>query len=124
MRLAGGGGGAGLESWQALELAEEDSRRRRDRTDGTDRTDGMDREQRGAGVNGDVRFGGERVRVRSLGVPRASGERLVGALRVRGRAVILAVVQSLRLRDRRGACWVARVQSHAIPGVFGGLAGW
>ena len=73
-----------MESWQALELAEEDSRRRRDRTDGTDRTDGMDREQRGAGVNGDVRFGGERVRVRSLGVPRASGERLVGALRAQG----------------------------------------
>ena len=56
----------------------------------------MDREQRGAGVNGDVRFGGERVRVRSLGVPRVSGERLVGALRARGRAVILTAVQSLR----------------------------
>jgi hypothetical protein len=44
----------------------------------------MDREQRGAGVNGDVRFGVERAEG-DLGVPRASGERLVGALCVRGR---------------------------------------
>ena len=55
-----------------------------DRANRTDRTDGMDREQRGAGVNGDVRFGVERAEG-DLGVPRASGERLVGALCVRGR---------------------------------------
>jgi hypothetical protein len=54
---------------------------------------------------------------------RGLGEGLVGRVGRRtpcaGRAVILTAVQSLRLLVRRGACWVARVRSLAIPG-----AGW
>jgi hypothetical protein len=49
---------------------------------------------------------------------------LAGALRARERAVILPAVQSLRLACWEGtiACWVARVRSLAIPGLYGG--GW